>query len=126
MTNNEQNQQSSSGVNGGVNSAVGAQGYNAAGQSGDNSQKLNEEIRKAWPNLSDEDVKLYSTQQGTFFDRLNEKQGVGRDEARKRIEEMKASCQSCSAGSMNSQSGNNQSGNNQSGNSQSSGSNQAV
>jgi hypothetical protein len=58
---------------------------------------LNAEIKKAWNKMSDEDVKLQETQPDQFFAKLREKHNVTREDAQKRLKEIKASCGACTA-----------------------------
>ena len=60
-------------------------------------EKLNAEIKKSWNKLSDDDVKLFAAQPEQFFAKLKEKQGVSKEDAQKRLTEIKASCGSCSS-----------------------------
>jgi galactose-1-phosphate uridylyltransferase len=50
------------------------------------------EIKKSWSKLSDDDIKLYATQPDSFFTKLKEKQGINREDAQKRLAEIKSSC----------------------------------
>lgn len=58
----------------------------------DNSAKMNAEIKKTWNRLSDDDVKLYEKQPEQFFSRLKEKHNVSKEDATKRLSEIKAAC----------------------------------
>lgn len=57
-----------------------------------NVEKFNAEIKKTWSKLSDEDLKLQSTQPEQFFAKLQEKQGVNKVDAEKKLAELKTSC----------------------------------
>ena len=60
-------------------------------------EKIASEIKKSWSKLSDDDVKLFPTQADQFFAKLKEKQGVSKEDGQKRLDEIKASCGSCSS-----------------------------
>ena len=53
---------------------------------------ISAEIKKSSSKLSDDDIKLYATQPDTFFSKLKEKQGVSREDAQKRLAEIKTGC----------------------------------
>lgn len=58
---------------------------------------LSVEIKKAWNKLSDEDVKLEGSNPDQFYAKIKEKHNVGREDAQKRLKEIKASCDSSCA-----------------------------
>lgn len=47
------------------------------------------QLRKEWSKLTDDDAGLYEANQDEFFARLEKKQGIAREEAEKRINELK-------------------------------------
>ncbi len=71
-------------------------------QKPEDAQKLNAEIKKAWPKLSDDDIKLCSTNHDQFFSRLKEKQGVSREDGEKKLQELEKAC-GCSTSSCGSE-----------------------
>jgi hypothetical protein len=58
---------------------------------------LNTEIKKAWDKLSDEDVAAYATKPDQFFAAVREKHGTTRDDAQKRLKEIKTACGACTS-----------------------------
>jgi hypothetical protein len=68
-----------------------------APSSQDKTDMLNAEIGKAWNKLSPDDVKLQETQPDQFFAKLREKHNVTREDAQKRLKEIKAACGACTA-----------------------------
>jgi uncharacterized protein YjbJ (UPF0337 family) len=60
-------------------------------------EKISAEIKKSWNKLSDDDAKLFPAQADKFFAALKEKQGVSKEDGQKRLDEIKASCGSCSS-----------------------------
>lgn len=54
--------------------------------------KLHAEIKKNWGRLSDEEIKLHSSQPDQFYSKLKEKHGVNKEDAQKRLSEIKTSC----------------------------------
>jgi uncharacterized protein YjbJ (UPF0337 family) len=61
------------------------------------SATLNTEIKKTWDKLTDEDIKLYATQPEQFFGKVKEKYNLPKEEAQKRMSEIKTACGSCSS-----------------------------
>jgi hypothetical protein len=60
-------------------------------------EMMSAEIKKTWNKLSDEDVQHQKTQPDQFFAALREKHNVTRDDAQKRLKEIKASCGACTS-----------------------------
>lgn len=58
----------------------------------DKSAAVSAEMQKSWDKLSPEDMKLYETSPDKFFGVLKDKQGVTRENAEKRLTEIKNSC----------------------------------
>ena len=56
------------------------------------SAKVHAKIQETWNKLSPEDVKLYATNRGQFFTKLEEKQHVSKADAEKRIVEIEKAC----------------------------------
>ncbi|TAL27270.1 MAG: hypothetical protein EPN97_18000 [Alphaproteobacteria bacterium] len=52
-------------------------------------EMLSAEIKKTWNKLSDEDVKLLESQPDQFFAKIKEKHSVSREDAQKRLSEIK-------------------------------------
>lgn len=52
-------------------------------------EMLSAEIKKTWNKLSDEDVKLLESQPDQFFAKIKEKHSVSREDAQKRLTEIK-------------------------------------
>jgi hypothetical protein len=50
---------------------------------------LTAEIKKSWNKLSDEDVRLYDRNPEQFFGKLKELHGVSKEDAQKRLAEIK-------------------------------------
>lgn len=50
--------------------------------------QINAKIKAAWNKLSDDDIKLYSTNRQQFLARLKEKQNVSPEDAEKRLREI--------------------------------------
>jgi uncharacterized protein YjbJ (UPF0337 family) len=63
-----------------------------AQQPSDKGEKLHAEIKKNWSKLSDEEIRLYEKQPDQFFGKVKEKHGVSKEDAQKRLTEMKSSC----------------------------------
>ena len=74
-----------------------AEGACTAGATPSKAEKLGAEIKKAWNKLTDDDVKLLETNTAQFFANIKEKHNLTQDEAQKRLDEIKASCGTCSA-----------------------------
>lgn len=55
-------------------------------------EKLHAEIKKNWSKLSDDEVKLHAEKPEEFFGKVKEKHGVSKEDAQKRLTEMKSSC----------------------------------
>jgi len=55
-------------------------------------QKLYAEIKKAWNNLSDEDIRLLESQPENFYAIVEEKQGLDRAQAQQQMAELQRSC----------------------------------
>lgn len=62
--------------------------------------KVSAKIQETWNQLSPEDVKLYASNRGQFFSKLQEKQNVSKADAEKRIMEIEKSC-GCATGETN-------------------------
>lgn len=87
MSNNDQNQKSN------VTPAVTA----APAKSGaDKAAMFTTEVKKAWNKLSDDEIRLYETDKDAFFAKLKEKHSVSKEDAQKRIAEIKTECGNCS------------------------------
>jgi uncharacterized protein YjbJ (UPF0337 family) len=56
---------------------------------------LSIEIKKTWTRLSDDEVKLYADNADQFFAAIKTKYGTDKEEAQKRLTEIKASCGTC-------------------------------
>lgn len=56
----------------------------------DKAAMLNVEIKKVWGNLSDEEIRMRDTQQDLFFSKIKEKHGLSKEDAQKRLTEIKA------------------------------------
>ncbi len=50
------------------------------------------EIKKTWNRLSDDEIKLHAEQPDQFFAAIKTKYGTDKEEAQKRLTEIKASC----------------------------------
>jgi uncharacterized protein YjbJ (UPF0337 family) len=57
----------------------------------DTDKKLSAKIKETWGKLGDEDIKLYSGNREQFFAKLQEKQGVSKEDAEKKIQEIEKS-----------------------------------
>jgi uncharacterized protein YjbJ (UPF0337 family) len=57
----------------------------------DTDKKLSAKIKETWGKLGDEDIKLYSGNREQFFAKLKEKQGVSKEDAEKKIQEIEKS-----------------------------------
>lgn len=55
-------------------------------------EKLQAEIKKNWSKLSDADIKLYDKQPDQFFAKVKELYGTSKEDAQKRLTEIKATC----------------------------------
>lgn len=77
-------------------SATPAEGACTSGTPQDNAstqkkaEMLSAEIKKTWNKLTDDDVKLLESQPDQFFAKINEKHSVSREDAQKRLGEIKA------------------------------------
>lgn len=53
-------------------------------------------IKEIWHTLTDEDINLYEKQEENFLNKVKEKHGVNKEDAQKRLKEIKESCgESC-------------------------------
>lgn len=50
-----------------------------------NFHKLKGKIKETWGNLTDDEIALYNGKQEQFFGKLQEKYGIAKDEAEKRL-----------------------------------------
>lgn len=57
--------------------------------------ELNVEIKKTWNRLSDDEIKLHAGEPEQFFAAVKTKYGTDKEEAQKRLTEIKASCGTC-------------------------------
>ena len=57
-------------------------------ETGDKNPQLAARMKETWSGLSDEDIKLYSSNREQFFTKLDEKQGVSKEDAQKRMQEI--------------------------------------
>jgi uncharacterized protein YjbJ (UPF0337 family) len=96
MTNNNQNQGQKMAPSDRAEES-GAKRENESPQRGERetADKMRAEMKKAWNKLTDEDVVLYEKQPEQFFTKVKEKHGASREEAQKRLTEIKAACGSC-------------------------------
>ena len=60
-----------------------------------NADSLGIEIKKTWNRLSDDEIKLHADQPELFFAAVKTKYGTDKEEAQKRLTEIKASCGAC-------------------------------
>ena len=59
--------------------------------SSDMDRKVSAKIKETWGKLGDDDIKLYSGNREQFFAKLTEKQGVSKEDAQKKIQEIEKS-----------------------------------
>lgn len=59
--------------------------------SSDTDKKVSAKIKETWGKLGDDDIKLYSGNREQFFAKLTEKQGVSKEDAQKKIQEIEKS-----------------------------------
>lgn len=59
--------------------------------SADTDKKVSAKIKETWGKLGDDDIKLYSGNREQFFAKLTEKQGVSKEDAQKKIQEIEKS-----------------------------------
>lgn len=65
---------------------------NTQENSKENSEKLHKKIKETWPQMSDDNIKLYNGKRDQFFDKLKEKHHVSREDAQKKMEQMEKDC----------------------------------
>lgn len=58
----------------------------------DKATQIQAKIKAAWNKLSDDDIKLYSSNRPQFLAKLKEKQNVSKEDAEKHLQEFEASC----------------------------------
>lgn len=63
-----------------------------------NWKQLTGKVKETWGKLTDDDVALYKGKADQFFGKLQEKHGIARDEAEKKMKEFEKSC-GCSSDS---------------------------
>lgn len=63
------------------------QNYNKA-ETGDKTLQMTARMKETWSGLSDEDIRLYGSNREQFFTKLKEKQGVSKEDAQKRMQEI--------------------------------------
>jgi len=54
-------------------------------------EQLKGKLKAAWGNLTDNEIALYDGRQEEFFGKLQEKYGIARNEAEKKVKDMEAS-----------------------------------
>lgn len=62
-------------------------------------QKLNAEIKKAFPKLNDEELGYQASAPSKFYDAVKAKQGINKDEAEKTVKKLDAECAAACAAS---------------------------
>lgn len=64
----------------------------------DKASMLNSKIKETYSKLSDDDVKLYTSNKDQFFAKLTEKQSVSKEDGQKKIQEIEKACEAgCSS-----------------------------
>ena len=58
----------------------------------DKSAQIQAKIKAAWNKLSDDDIKLYTSNRPQFLAKLKEKQNVSKEDAEKKLQEFEKSC----------------------------------
>ena len=58
----------------------------------DNAAKLHAQIKAKWNKLSDDDIKLASSNRDQFIAKLKEKQNLSKEDAEKHLAELEKSC----------------------------------
>lgn len=66
--------------------------YESSNKPEGHAQKLTAEIKKAFPKLSDEEIALQATAPDKFYEAVQTKQGIKKDEAEKTVKKMDADC----------------------------------
>ena len=66
-------------------------------QNNEKADTLGNEIKKTWNLLSSDEVKLHAEQPEQFFAAIKTKYGTDKEEAQKRLAEIKASCGTCTS-----------------------------
>lgn len=61
-----------------------------------NAEAMHAEIKKNWGKLTDDEIKLHDKQPDQFFSKVKEKYGLIKEDAQKKLAEIKANCRSCS------------------------------
>lgn len=56
--------------------------------------QLKGKIKEAYGKLTDDDIALYNGKSDQFYGRIQEKYGIAKEEAEKRVREFERSCQS--------------------------------
>lgn len=67
-------------------------GQNMQQNSKENIEKLNKKIKETWSGLSDSDIKLYDGKRDEFFEKLNEKHHVSKEDAQKKLAQIEKDC----------------------------------
>ncbi len=55
-------------------------------------EQIKGKIKEAWGRLTDNEIALYNGKQEEFFGKLQEKYGLAKEDAEKRIKEMRDAC----------------------------------
>lgn len=63
-----------------------------ANKSEAHTQKMNAEIKKAFPKLSDEEIGFQASNPSKFYDAVKTKQNMAKDEAEKMVKKLDAEC----------------------------------
>lgn len=58
-------------------------------------EQLKGKIKEGWGKLTDDDIALYDGKKDQFFGKVQEKYGVAKDEAQKKLDEWSSSCGTC-------------------------------
>lgn len=58
----------------------------------ENTEKLHKKIKETWPQMSDDNIKLYDGKRDEFFARLKEKHNVSKEDAQKKLQQLEKDC----------------------------------
>jgi len=66
--------------------------YESSNKSQGHAQKLSAEIKRAFPKLSDEEIGYQASKPDKFYEAVQTKQGIKKDEAEKTVKKLDAEC----------------------------------
>ena len=58
----------------------------------ENTEKMHKKIKEKWPQMSDDNIKLYDGKKDQFFAKLKEKHNVSKEDAEKKLKDIEKDC----------------------------------